>query len=58
MDQENFTRTLKQWLENDRRVVTYRDVSREAQCHVNLAKKWVQSAGPMRTGKGVAMLIR
>lgn len=38
-EQEKTTRTLKQWLENDRRVVTYRDVSRDVGCHVNLAKK-------------------
>jgi DNA polymerase delta subunit 3 len=32
-------RKLKQWLENDRKVVTYREVSREISCHVNYAKK-------------------
>lgn len=42
-EQDNATRTLKQWLENDKRVVTYRDVSREVGCHVNLAKKSVHS---------------
>ncbi|WRT66008.1 uncharacterized protein IL334_002959 [Kwoniella shivajii] len=31
-------RKLSQWIENDRRIVTYRDISREIGCHVNIAK--------------------
>ncbi|WWC88210.1 uncharacterized protein L201_003115 [Kwoniella dendrophila CBS 6074] len=31
-------RKLSQWIENDRRIVTYRDISREVGCHVNVAK--------------------
>jgi DNA polymerase delta subunit 3 len=34
-------RRLKQWIENDKKVVTYRELSREISCHVNLAKKSV-----------------
>ncbi|WWC68312.1 uncharacterized protein I206_102236 [Kwoniella pini CBS 10737] len=32
------TRKLTQWIENDKRIVTYRDISREIKCHVNIAK--------------------
>jgi DNA polymerase delta subunit 3 len=32
-------RKLKQWLENDKKVITYRELSREVSCHVNHAKK-------------------
>jgi hypothetical protein len=39
--QKDGNRKLKQWLENDKKVVTYRDISREIACHVNHAKKYV-----------------
>ncbi|WVW80497.1 hypothetical protein I302_102481 [Kwoniella bestiolae CBS 10118] len=32
------TRKLTQWIENDKRIATYRDISREVGCHVNIAK--------------------
>jgi len=37
--QKDGNRKLKQWLENEQRIVTYRDISREISCHVNHAKK-------------------
>ncbi|KAK8865588.1 hypothetical protein IAR55_000732 [Kwoniella newhampshirensis] len=32
------TRKLTHWIENEKKIVTYRDVSREIGCHVNVAK--------------------
>lgn len=40
--QKAATRKLKVWLENDRQIVTFRQVSREIGCHVDLAKKYVK----------------
>ncbi|WWC60656.1 uncharacterized protein I303_103231 [Kwoniella dejecticola CBS 10117] len=37
------TRRLTQWIENDKRIVTYRDISREVGCHVNVAKNLLLS---------------
>ncbi|WWC96586.1 hypothetical protein V866_003454 [Kwoniella sp. B9012] len=37
------TRKLTQWIENDNRIVTYRDISREVGCHVNTAKNLLLS---------------
>ncbi|WVQ96952.1 hypothetical protein IAU59_004061 [Kwoniella sp. CBS 9459] len=31
-------RKITHWIENERKIVTYRDISREVGCHVNLAK--------------------
>ncbi|WWD18237.1 hypothetical protein CI109_102687 [Kwoniella shandongensis] len=36
--QKTVTRKLTHWIENEKKIVTYRDVSREIGCHVNLAK--------------------
>lgn len=35
------SRRLAQWIDNDRRVVTFRELSREVGCHVNTAKKYL-----------------
>ncbi|WVF71009.1 hypothetical protein IAT40_005805 [Kwoniella sp. CBS 6097] len=32
------SRKLTHWIENERKIVTFRDISREVGCHVNLAK--------------------
>ncbi|ORY23928.1 DNA polymerase subunit Cdc27-domain-containing protein [Naematelia encephala] len=41
--QATANRKLTQWLTNERRVVTYRDLSRELRCHVNVAKNLLRS---------------
>ncbi|RSH90410.1 hypothetical protein EHS25_001015 [Saitozyma podzolica] len=41
--QKSANRRIKQWLETERRIVTYREVAREVGCHINEAKNLLLS---------------